>query len=145
MSQAIPILLVLIAALYAALCLRMLANRDREWERRWRQLSASERRRIYRAARRGELLEDPDEAAIAAGSARSQRELLWHPTVSAWTMLAVFSAITLAAASQGGTVLVAIGLAGVGFSVWRLRRGGGVARNLARAEEVNRLNSKGPA
>jgi hypothetical protein len=145
MSPAIPIFLVLFAVFYVVLCLRMIANRDRGWEGRWKQLSASDRRRIYRAVRRGELLENPGEAAIAAGSARSQRELLWHPTVSAWMMLAVSSVITLAAASQGGTALVPIGLAAVGFSVWRLKRDRGVARNLARAEEVNRLNSRGPA
>jgi hypothetical protein len=145
MSPAIPIFLVLFAVIYLVLYGRMAANRDRDWEGRWKRLSASDRRRIYRAARGGELLEDPGEAVLAAGLARSQRQLIWHPTAGAWTMLAVFSVITLAAASQGGILLIAIGLAGVVFSVWRLKRDRELARNLARAEQVNQLGPKGPA
>jgi hypothetical protein len=141
----LTILLVVFAVSYLVAYRRMAAGRDLEWERRWKQLSASDRRRIYRAARRGEMLEDPGEAALAAGSARSQRQLIWHPTAGPLTMLVVFSAMTLAVALDGEILLVPIGLAGVAFSVWRLKHAKGVAGNLARAEEVNRTGSPGPA
>ena len=123
----------------------MAANRDLEWESRWKQLPVSDRRRIHRAARRGEELEDPEEAALAAGSARFQRQLPWHPTAGAWTMLAVFSVVTAAMASQGNLTLVPIGLAGIGFAFWRLWHERAVSRNLAHAEEVNHPGARGPA
>jgi hypothetical protein len=136
------ILLLVFAVSYLAAYRRMAAGRDLEWERRWRQLPRGDRKRISGAVRRGETLEDSGEARLAAGSARFQRQLVWHPTAGAWTMLAIFLAITVAVVLDGNLGLLPLGLAGLAFASWRLRRAVGVARNLARAETLNRAGPR---
>src|SRR5689334_17068076 len=101
----LTIFLVVFGLAYLAAFLRMAGNRDPEWEARWKQLHTADRRRIWRAVRRGEKLEDPDEARLAAGSARFQRQLIWHPTAGAWTMLAIFTVAALAVALNGNLPL----------------------------------------
>jgi hypothetical protein len=136
------ILLVVFAVFYLAAYRRMAAGRDLDWERRWRQLPRGDRKRISAAVRRGETLVDPWEAGLAAGSARFQRQLVWHPTAGAWTMLAIFLAISVAVVLDGNLALLPLGLAGLAFAFWRLSRAVAVTRNLARAETLNRAGPR---
>jgi hypothetical protein len=145
MPLEIPILLGLFAVFLAISHRRLHANRDVEWERRWRQLPLRERRRIARSAQRGERIEDPEKAALAAGSAREQLQIASGPANYAWGMLVIFSIMTLALLAEGSFLLAPVGLAGICFAVWRVRRETNRAALLARAEQVNRTGPRGPA
>ena len=120
----------------------MAAGRDLEWERRWRQLPRGDRKRISGAVRRGRDARRPRGGQARRRLGAVQRQLVWHPTAGAWTMLAIFLAITVAVVLDGNLALLPLGLAGLAFASWRLRRAVGVARNLARAETLNRAGPR---
>lgn len=69
--------LVLFVALLVLFAIRSYGNRrtkpDPNWEARWNQLPQIQREQIASAVRRGEPLQDPEEAELAVALARRQR------------------------------------------------------------------------
>lgn len=110
---------------------------DSEWERRWYALPRGERRRIARAAQRGEMLADPDEAELAAGSASRQRPLGSYIGGRGWILIAGGLLLVVAAAAGGSVPLVALGGTIAALGVGMLLHGRRLAENLERAERLN--------
>lgn len=72
---------------------------DPEWELRWQQLPPGERERLAEAAYSDEPPEDPEEAWLAAGSARAKEEVWFDAPWKrfAATVAAVAALLALAA------------------------------------------------
>lgn len=134
MPPALLVFAALFVVLFAFFYFGLRKDRDPEWERRWRQLPMGDRLRISSAARRGEALEDPLEAELAAGSARQQGDLLAGSTTGLTLQIVVAVAIALAGVAQGSFLIVIGGLALLGLGYWRFRRMRDAARNLERAQ-----------
>jgi hypothetical protein len=119
--------------------LQISANRDKEWERRWKALPFRDRMRLAAAARRGEKVDDPNDAALTAGSARFQRQFVFNGWIigSHISRLLVFSLLTFAGLLAHSMPLVAIGAGIVALDTWRLRRAKTRRAMLAQAEELN--------
>lgn len=144
MDLRILIVVVLVAVVGQRLHRRRLeANLDPAWRDRWRQLPLRDRWRIARAAQRNAGF-DSDEAALAAGAARLQQQLVRFP-MGTWVALALAVAITLAMAIQGDAEAVPVGLAVAGLLAWRLVRLHRTRRNLARTAAVSQDLRREPA
>lgn len=75
MVFAIVVAVVLGAAFYIYLRLRVRESGYNEWAQRWKTIDPQRRRRIARAIRRGEGVADPRDAALALELIDRQREL----------------------------------------------------------------------
>lgn len=116
----------------------LLAIRDKEWKRRWRALPKRERLRIAAAVRRGEKLDDPAEAELAAGSARFQRDVVYGGmSVGPMMQPAVAGIALLGGLLSGSVALIVFGLALVAFDGWRMWSNRTRRETLTRAAELN--------
>lgn len=138
MPLTLLIVVVLFVAFFVFFYFRLRGDRDVEWERRWRQLDWADRRRISSAARRGEKLEDPVEAELAAGSARQQRELNWGSSVGSIVQMAVAVLVALAGIAQGALPITVGGLVLLGVAWWRVQHARARARNLEQVSQGDR-------
>ncbi|HET7417794.1 MAG TPA: hypothetical protein VFJ61_09245 [Solirubrobacterales bacterium] len=123
---------------FSVLYRRLRNEQDPEWEGRWRSLPQSEQERLAEAARRGERLEDPDEAYLAAGSAREQRSLGSGAASFVSGRAVLVGVVLIASIAAGSPLMIAVSLlllSVFGVLAYRARA---VDRNLERAEEVNR-------
>jgi flagellar biosynthesis component FlhA len=107
-------------------------------------LPIRDRLRIARAARRGERLDDPSEATLAAGSAQYQQQLLFNSRIGDPRVQLVFAfVVTLIGVLARSPSIVALGLAIIALSAWRLSRLKARRENLAQAEEFNGIRPSG--
>ncbi|HEX6601132.1 MAG TPA: hypothetical protein VF030_00685 [Solirubrobacterales bacterium] len=111
---------------------------DPEWEERWGELPHPERERISAAVRRGERFEDPNEAYLAAGSAREQRVFGGSHSHSHALRLVIAGVLLLAAVAEGSLLMVVLALALLALFGWFARRDRVTKRNLEQAEAGNR-------
>jgi len=138
MPLTLLIVVVLFVAFFVFFYFRLRGNRDVEWERRWRQLDWADRHRLSSAVRRGEKIEDPAEAELAAGSAKQQHEMNWGLSVGSIAQMAVAVLIALAGIAQGALPITVGGLVLLGVAWWRFQHARARARNLAQASQGDR-------
>jgi Flp pilus assembly protein TadB len=130
--------LVLFVALLALIAIRGYGNRparpDPDWDTRWNQLPQIQREQIASAVRRGEPLQDPEEAELAAALARRQRStsaLLSNH----WLVHLVLVGFLLVVVLIGGSPLLIVPvLLLLAFLIWVAYRERVTKRNLERAE-----------
>ena len=112
------------------------SSQDPEWEARWNQLPQLQREQIEASVRRGEPLQDREEAELGAGFARQQRStsaLVSHRRVIHF----VFAGVLLLIALAGGSPLLAVSiLILLAFLIWAAYRERLTKRNLGRAEDA---------
>lgn len=117
--------------------------RDREWERRWKELPLYQRERISTAIRAGKRLEDPVEAELGAGLARDRRALaavFSQSSVAHLILAGALMAMTIAKAPLSVFLIAFLLLA---FFSWAAYRDRVTRRNLARTEEANLMSGGG--
>lgn len=116
---------------------RLRAAQDPEWEDRWQELPLRERERIARGVRRGEHFEDPDEAYLAAGSARYQRSfgtgVLPHSSGS----VVLLGIVLIASIAAGSLPMIAVSLLFLAIFGGLAYRARVIQRNLDRAEDLH--------
>jgi hypothetical protein len=130
LAQDIAIVVVLGTAVFVAF---RIGKDDPEWERRWRELSPADRRRLAVAASSGALLADPGEIELAAGYARHDRRR--RPFTDVWilTLALVGLALLLAGLISGHAILIAFGCFFILRTAWTVRHQFEVGRNLREA------------
>jgi len=140
MDPALVKVLIFVAAFLILLPLhyrRLRDARNPEWEERWKALPELERKRIAAAVRRGERFEDPNEAYLAAGSAREQRTFGGSFSHSHTIRLAMAGFLLFAAIAKGMLPLVFVALGALAGFGWFAHRDRVTQRNLEQAEAGN--------
>ncbi|HWO83881.1 MAG TPA: hypothetical protein VNM38_08865 [Solirubrobacterales bacterium] len=110
-------------------------QQDPEWEERWNQLPQLQREQIASAVRRGETLQNPEEAELAAGFARQQRAtatIFSSGRVAHFVLAGFFLLIGIVGSSPLVLVLALFLLSFFGWVAYRERV---TKRNLDRAED----------
>ena len=141
MDPALVKLLVFLAAFLIMLPItyrRMRKAQNPEWESRWRGLPQLERKRISAAVRRGERFEDPNEAYLAAGSAREQRTFGGSFSHYQTFRLVIVGFLLFAALAKGSLPLIILALVLLALFGWLAHRDRVTRRNLEQAEAGNR-------
>jgi Flp pilus assembly protein TadB len=130
--------LVLFLALLVAIGIRSYDNQrtrsDPDWEARWSQLPQIQREQIASAVRRGEPLQDPEEAELGAALARQRRKASAQFS-NHWLIHLVLVGFLLLIVLIGGSPLLILPvLLLLTFLIWVAYRERATERNLKRAE-----------
>jgi Flp pilus assembly protein TadB len=111
-------------------------QQDPQWEERWKQLPQLQRQRIATAVQRGEVLQDPGEAELAAGYARQQRATATIFSSGRVAHLALASFFLLIGIVGGSPLVLVFALFLLSFFTWVAYRERVTKRNLDRAEDA---------
>jgi hypothetical protein len=116
---------------------------DPEWEAKWISLPVHERRRLEVAAQRGHSSDDPEEAALIAGSAHVQRVRWSRRDVSELPFVVVGLLTVITGLVEGSPTAWIIGLCFAGAGVYCTYQRRAVATRLAALDDRAQIEAPG--